>query len=63
MVLDIRAKIPLNLSLNTRKTLVANKSATVTAAPLGSVKFRVVPFKVSVTGSVVVASAGIAFSM
>ena len=39
-------------------TLVLSNSAAVTGVPLGSVSALVVPFKVSVTGSVVVASAG-----
>jgi hypothetical protein len=63
VVLDISARIPLYLSLNTWNTLVASRSATVTAVPFGSVSGLVTPLSVSVTGSVVVASDGIALAM
>jgi hypothetical protein len=45
--------------LKTRKVLTFNNSAAVTGVPLGKVNALVVPFIVSVTGRVSVASAGI----
>ena len=63
IVRDIRAKIPLNLSLKISITLTLRMSATVTAVPFGRVNGLVIPFKVSVMGNVVVASDGIGFSI
>lgn len=63
MLLDISVSRPLYLSLKISITFVLRTSATVTAVPFGKVNALVMPFSVSVTGSVVVASDGIAFSM
>ena len=61
MLLEISCKMPFSASLNTVNTPVPPiNSATVTGVPSKRVRARVVPFLVSVIGSVAVVPVGIA---
>jgi hypothetical protein len=58
VVLDIKERIPLNLSLNTSMIFTPRSSVAVTGVPFGRANALVVPFKVIFIGSVPVVSAG-----
>jgi hypothetical protein len=59
----MRAKIPLNLSLNTSRIFTPISSAAVTGVPFGSVRALEVPFRVRVTGRVAVVPVGMTSSI
>jgi hypothetical protein len=59
----MRAKMPLNLSLNTSRIFTPISSAAVTGVPFGSVRALEVPFRVRVTGRVAVVPVGMTSSI